>query len=143
MDSLLPLSLVSVNRSGVGGLPAPPESVEHQRWFLVFIQGVGIVWGGRCARYINDWERGTSAYKRSLSLPPCLPQCWADKRGEQREENHPSCRNSKQLLSPGFNLHSGNDSVARGGGWSALSEAACPAALPERTVWGPPAPLPP
>lgn len=28
----------------------------------------------------------------------------------------------------------------QGGGWNALSEAACPAALPERTVWGPPAP---
>lgn len=62
--------------------------------------------------------------------------------GEVGEENHPSCRNSKQPRRLDLICIGRKDSAARGGGWSALSEAVCPAALPERTVWGPLAPPP-
>ena len=41
------------------------------------------------------------------------------------EEDHPSCRNSKQPPSPGFNLHweEARRAPGSGGGWSVLSEA--------------------
>lgn len=104
---------------------------QHQRWPLYSGRGCGV-------HQIHKWLGARYLCIQILSL--CISPSAGSVGGWGIITPPAGIQSSPRR--PDLICIARKDSVAWGGSWSVLSEAVCPAALPERTVWGPPAPPP-